>query len=101
MMAMFAVNNKRGDMNWFLVTLLIALFFAFVIGFVYKAFLSKFTEPAGEFADKTASELDKASQDLFPDEKENDNIVGQAVTMITSAYDYVSGVDEKKGYADE
>ena len=72
---------RKGDMNWMMIMLLLALVVLLIMGFILKGMTDKFTQSTGKITEKTNTQLDKVTDDLFQD----------TTDAAGKAYDYVSG----------
>jgi hypothetical protein len=84
------VLNKKGEMNWMVVMLIVALMAMFVLIFIINGVMDKTSDPIGKLADDSTKKLEKTSDELFGD------LSGQPILVIGQAYDFVSGESEEQ-----
>lgn len=79
---MCAVNklikrNKKGDMNWTIITLVLALVAMLIFVLIINNAVDKYSQSTGKITDKATQELDEASGDIF----------GEPIIMIREAFE--------------
>ena len=70
-------SNKKGDMNWTIITLVLALVAMLIFVLIINNAVDKYAQSTGKITDKATQELDEASGNLF----------GEPIIMIREAFE--------------